>query len=93
MKTTAFWDIAPCRLEEVMYYHRTLSSSVNTYIPNRIPIFNTLKPSGNYIHHFSYQSVTLYFVFMGYVWFLLLSKIKVKEPRYTQWRRLEGEEV
>jgi hypothetical protein len=31
--------------------------------------FNHLKPSGNYIYHLLQQSATVYFVFMGFIWF------------------------
>jgi hypothetical protein len=37
--------------------------------------FNPLKPSGNYMSRVSSQFVRLYFVFMGFVWFLLLTAI------------------
>jgi hypothetical protein len=31
--------------------------------------FNPLKPTGNYVYHLLYQSVTVHFVFMDLVWF------------------------
>jgi hypothetical protein len=33
--------------------------------------FNPLRPSGNYINRMLWQSVTLHFVFIGFVWFSL----------------------
>jgi D-alanyl-lipoteichoic acid acyltransferase DltB (MBOAT superfamily) len=38
-------------------------------------VFNSLKTSGNYMYHLLYQSVTLHFVFMGFVWFSLQTAI------------------
>jgi hypothetical protein len=32
-------------------------------------LLNPLKPSGNYICQLPYQSLTLHFVFVGFVWF------------------------
>jgi hypothetical protein len=33
--------------------------------------FNPLKPGGEYTYHLLHQSVTLHFVFIGFVWFSL----------------------
>jgi hypothetical protein len=44
--------------EKAMPHYETVVSFV---------VFNPLKPNGNYIFHLLQQSVTLYFVFMGFV--------------------------
>jgi hypothetical protein len=36
---------------------------------NTSPYVNPLKPRGNYMYHLLYRSVTLHFVFVGFVWF------------------------
>jgi D-alanyl-lipoteichoic acid acyltransferase DltB (MBOAT superfamily) len=36
---------------------------------------NPLRSSGNYMNHLLWQSVTLYFVFIGFAWFSLQTAI------------------
>jgi hypothetical protein len=77
--------VLPLRLPHPLYskcnytteaWQETLNrceTSLNVYLltmySEAIMCFNPLKPSGNYVYHLFYQTVTLHFVFMGFVWF------------------------
>jgi hypothetical protein len=47
-------------------------------------IINPLKLTGNYMYQLLWQSLTLYFVFMGFVWFSVQTAI-ISLTAFTNW--------